>query len=202
MNKVASVEDVTPAGRVAKRCTQSLRNAAVPRAKSLPHINIVAEGRSLKARCPAVLHGDLDNTSPKHRVETARRPGGSISAEPASPTTASTVGSSSPMISSSSPVISDTTCSDQWEEDEYHCHRLLAVTQSWLDFEPLFLCGFCPDDRLGKASALTSSNPSRVAPQLLPRHKSTNAPAMSPTRCPYLTSLLPICLPKRRLLSR
>ncbi|KAG6372636.1 hypothetical protein JVT61DRAFT_7388 [Boletus reticuloceps] len=125
-NKIASVEDVAhlPAGRVAKRCTQSLRNAVVPRAKSLPHINLVAEGRSLKA-------------SLKHRVETARRPGGSISAEPASPTTASTVGSSSPMISSSSPVVSDAACSDQWEEDEDHCHRLVAVAQSWLDFEQL-----------------------------------------------------------------
>ncbi|KAG6373574.1 hypothetical protein JVT61DRAFT_6222 [Boletus reticuloceps] len=156
-NKIASVEDVAhlPAGRVAKRCTQSLRNAVVPRAKSLPHINLVAEGRSLKA-------------SLKHRVETARRPGGSISAEPASPTTASTVGSSSPMISSSSPVVSDAACSDQWEEDEDHCHRLVAVAQN---------------DRAGKARLLPRPRP--ILPGLLPHSfLVTSRPTLEQSRRP------------------
>ncbi|KAF8128890.1 hypothetical protein EV363DRAFT_1338977 [Boletus edulis] len=58
INNVASVEGVahlslSPAGRVAERCTPSLRDAGVPRAKSLPHIDLVAEGPSISSPHPS-----------------------------------------------------------------------------------------------------------------------------------------------------
>ncbi|KAF8553059.1 hypothetical protein OG21DRAFT_1485711 [Imleria badia] len=171
-NKHASFEDVahlsispagdTPNGRLAKLPMQSLRNAGVPKAKSLPHINLLAEGGSLKAHCSAVLNADLRKLKPKElivgrvksakdnlrqlfdgaslrqRAEPARGSSDSISTEPACSTTASNVGTSGLLDSSSSLAVSVPAPLDEQDEDEDHIHRLISVAQSWLDFERLF----------------------------------------------------------------
>ncbi|KAI9463873.1 hypothetical protein HD554DRAFT_2123484 [Boletus coccyginus] len=160
-NKLASFEDVahlsvspaggTPAGPLAKLRLQSLRSAGVPKAKSLPHINLSAEGGSLKAHCTAVLNADLhrlkpreliarkvksakedlrqlfDDASVKQRVEPASNPSGSVSTEPPRSTTPSNASNFSSLGSPSPLPIAPS--DEQDEEDEDHIHRLTAVAQ-------------------------------------------------------------------------
>ncbi|KAG6372055.1 hypothetical protein JVT61DRAFT_8763 [Boletus reticuloceps] len=144
----------SPSGQLAKRRTPSLRNANVPKANSLPYINLVAEGESLKVHCAAVLHGDhhwLKRTylfvrqvksaedDPRQALRrcvpeaTARAPGDFVHAEElSSPTTASNVVIFNSLDSLFSPASS--VLADEQDEGKDHVHQLLAVARSWLDF--------------------------------------------------------------------
>ncbi|KAG9312522.1 hypothetical protein JVU11DRAFT_6917 [Chiua virens] len=156
-NQLTSFEDVarlshspaggiSPKGLLAKLSMQSLRNAGVPQAKSMPHINFSAERGSLKTHCSAVFSADISGFSPrqliarkvksakddlrqlfdgassKQRVEPARRPSDTELA------------SSAPVSRARQPNSPDP--EDEQVEDHFRC--LTATAQAWLDFERLF----------------------------------------------------------------
>ncbi|KAN0078135.1 hypothetical protein V8E55_010192 [Tylopilus felleus] len=145
-NKHASFEDVarlslppagdTPtSGRLAKLGMQRLRNAGVPKAMSLPHINLFVEGGSLGA----VLNADLHKLKPKELIARRVKSAKEDLRQLFDNATASDSGISSSLDSSVSLAVSVPTPLDEKDEDdEDHIHRLTAIAQSWLDFERLF----------------------------------------------------------------